>query len=386
MEKNRKFHRVQNHQPLNLRRKGIFISYCHQDGKAFKEFLAEELRPLRGEGAEILEDGLMQAGDNWKHQVLDYLSRARVAILLVTRSVVYSEAIREFEINEIRSRAEAGELVFLWLHVQKSDYGKLNIQDIIAPHDVREPLENDRQRQLEAAKEVFRLTKNILRGRQVIVAGSMPKSQVSEEFKKDCKNLGTSLIRNDFSLVCGSWRPEKADCYAYNGAVFQAKNEGLSGDDGVITCIGTDIGFKNQLHPDKDYIGYPTTLKTSLESRVRQVEQADIVVLIGGNTGSRDIIFEAAWQRKLVIPTGKYNGAGRDMYKALSRRLIRSISDMNPEQLGRGDAKDMLLTYVNELKVHFNVENVITLVKVFCSPSRPRAAGCQAHSIQTTLS
>lgn len=354
--------------PLKRRQgKGVFISYCHGEGDAFKELLIKKLTPLIGPGAEILDDDMMEAGDDWKVEVSDWLQRSRVAILLVTKSVPDSEPIRDFELCEIQKRVETGELVFLWLHVQKSDYSKLGIQDFIAPHDVKNPIEDNETFQRKALDEVFRITNNVLRGRQVIVAGSLPKGQTGEEFKRDCKDLGTALIRKRFSLICGSWNPDKADFHCFTGAVCQARGAILSGDTGVITCIGTQKGFSHPIPPDtKDYIGRPSILRTSLESRVRQVEQADIVVLIGGGTGSGDLVYETAWQRKLVIPTGKYGGTGKAMYKGLSRRLKRSISDMCPEQIGGGNTKDALFRLVDGLKENFDVDSIITLLKVFC--------------------
>ena len=107
----------------------------------------------------------------------------------------------------------------------------------------------------------------------------------------------------------------------------------------------------------------PTILSTSLESRV---EHADTVVLNGGATVSGDIVYETAWQRKPVIPTGKYGGTGKAMYKGLSRRLKRSISDMRPEQIGAENTKDGLLRLVDGLEQNFDVNTIITLLKVFC--------------------
>jgi hypothetical protein len=348
--------------------KGVFISYCHGEGDAFKESLIKELKPLEHEGAEILEDSLMEAGDDWRDKVQKYLHRSCIAILLVTKSVPYSKAILDFELNEIRRRVETGKLRFLWLHVEKSDYKKLDIENTISPHDIQKPLDSDAARQREALKEVFRITCNILRGRQVLVAGSLPDGKTNKQFIKDCEYLGAELIRNRFSLICGSWRFRTADYHCFKGAACQAKREGLPGDAEYIMCIGSEKGFNNQTHPDnEDYIKHPIIMKSSIESRVRQVEQADIVILIGGKSGSGDVVYETAWQRKLVIPSGKHGGSGNTMYKALSRRLKRSITDISPKQIGANN-KDRLFLIVDGLKKDFVVESVVELLNVFCRP------------------
>ena len=60
--------------PLKRRQgKGVFISYCHGEGDAFKELLIKKLTPLIGPGADIFEDDRMEAGDDWKVAVSDWL-------------------------------------------------------------------------------------------------------------------------------------------------------------------------------------------------------------------------------------------------------------------------------------------------------------------------
>lgn len=88
----------------------VFISYCHQD-EAWKERLVQQLRILESEGEfEVWEDRRIAAGDDWLAGIQEAITRARVAVLLVSAAFLASRFIREEEIPEILRRRQANGL------------------------------------------------------------------------------------------------------------------------------------------------------------------------------------------------------------------------------------------------------------------------------------
>jgi hypothetical protein len=87
--------------------KTVFISYCHKDVE-FINRLRVHLRPLEKKGLiDLWDDSKIHAGDLWKVAIAEALSRARVAILIITADFLASEFIAENELPPLLSKAEA---------------------------------------------------------------------------------------------------------------------------------------------------------------------------------------------------------------------------------------------------------------------------------------
>lgn len=79
----------------------VFLSYSHKDEK-WKEQLATHLGVLATQhGIDIWDDRRIKAGENWEGEIEDALSRARVAILLVSADFLNSEFVARREIPQI---------------------------------------------------------------------------------------------------------------------------------------------------------------------------------------------------------------------------------------------------------------------------------------------
>jgi hypothetical protein len=85
----------------------VFISYCHADSR-FLHRLLIHLRPLEKKGIiDLWADTKLQMGDLWIDQITHALSRARVAVLLITADFMASDFIIDNELPPILKKAEA---------------------------------------------------------------------------------------------------------------------------------------------------------------------------------------------------------------------------------------------------------------------------------------
>jgi len=84
----------------------VFASYCHQD-EAWKDRLVKQLRVLEREGdLEVWDDRRIAAGDDWLLEIEAAMSRARVAVLLISADFLTSGFILGKEVPEILRRRE----------------------------------------------------------------------------------------------------------------------------------------------------------------------------------------------------------------------------------------------------------------------------------------
>jgi len=85
----------------------VFISYSHKDTNYLDRLLVH-LRPLEKQGLiDFWVDTKLKAGDKWKKQIELALSRARVAILLISADFLASDFIVDNELPPILEGAEA---------------------------------------------------------------------------------------------------------------------------------------------------------------------------------------------------------------------------------------------------------------------------------------
>lgn len=88
------------------KRPNVFISYSHSD-KDYLDRLLVHLKPLEKEGLiDLWVDTRLRAGDRWKKEIEKALSRATVAVLLVSADFLASDFITENELPPILRNAE----------------------------------------------------------------------------------------------------------------------------------------------------------------------------------------------------------------------------------------------------------------------------------------
>jgi tetratricopeptide (TPR) repeat protein len=84
----------------------VFISYSHDD-ESWKDRLVAHLGVLEQEGLlEVWNDRRIAAGDDWQPEIEAAMSRAQVAVLLVTASFLTSKFIRGKEIPRLLERRQ----------------------------------------------------------------------------------------------------------------------------------------------------------------------------------------------------------------------------------------------------------------------------------------
>lgn len=124
-------------------RKTLFISYSHHD-RPWLEMLRPHLRPLERQGTvEIWDDTRIQAGMKWKDQINAAITRARVAVLLVSSHFLASDFIVSNELPPLLDSAERDGLTVLPLVVSPCRFTKTpSISRYQAVNDPRSTLQD----------------------------------------------------------------------------------------------------------------------------------------------------------------------------------------------------------------------------------------------------
>ena len=119
----------------------VFISYCHAD-RGFLDRLLVHLKPLERDGKlDVWADTRLRAGDKWKNEIERALSRATVAILIISADFKASDFIANNELPPLlRSAEEKGTRIFP-LIVRASRFARDgNLNHFQAVNDPKTPL------------------------------------------------------------------------------------------------------------------------------------------------------------------------------------------------------------------------------------------------------
>jgi len=121
-------------------RRGVFISYAHDDEKFWLDTLLRHLAPLKGLGIEVWTDRDIKPGALWHHDIQSSLGRAQVAVLMVTPAFLASPYIVSNELPKLLQAAKDEGLIVFWIPVKPSSYTLSKIKDFQAAHPPSQPL------------------------------------------------------------------------------------------------------------------------------------------------------------------------------------------------------------------------------------------------------
>lgn len=122
-------------------RKGVFVSYSHND-KVWLEKLQTVLKPLiRNESIELWDDTKIPAGSPWHKAVEEALTSSRVAILLVSPNFLASDFIVNEELPRILERHQKAGITIFWIAISASAYKHTELAQFQAANDPSRPLD-----------------------------------------------------------------------------------------------------------------------------------------------------------------------------------------------------------------------------------------------------
>jgi hypothetical protein len=144
---------------LVMPRDEIFVSYSHRDRKWLDELIITLAPLIRNRNITIWDDTKIAVGQRWKAEIADALERAKVAVLLVTRSFLASEFIANEEMPHLLEAANKAGLTVVWIAVGDSLYEETEITEYQAANDPGRPLNS--LAEAEVDRELVRIAKKL---------------------------------------------------------------------------------------------------------------------------------------------------------------------------------------------------------------------------------
>lgn len=118
----------------------IFFSYSRKD-RNWLERIQLVLKPALTEAKiEIWSDEKIFPGMKWQDEIRTALTRAKVAVLLVSPEFLASTYVQENELPEILNGADCKDITVVWVYIRPCMYKVTDIGDFQAAHDVNKPL------------------------------------------------------------------------------------------------------------------------------------------------------------------------------------------------------------------------------------------------------
>jgi len=128
----------------NVRRVNrIFVCCSHLDAEwleRLKVVAAPYLRSAESE-LDVWDDTRLQAGAEWKQEISQALSRAGVAVALVSENFLASRSVVDYELPAILQAAQTNGLRLLWVCVSSCGWQETPLKDFAATHDTNVPLD-----------------------------------------------------------------------------------------------------------------------------------------------------------------------------------------------------------------------------------------------------
>ena len=119
-----------------------FISYCHED-REWVDRLLRMLKPYTRKHKLLLwEDTKIQAGEDWQEEIRLALSKATIAILLVSDFFLESDFIFEHELPPLLNAAKKRGLTVIWALLTACLYDDSDLEAFKAAHNLNQPLDS----------------------------------------------------------------------------------------------------------------------------------------------------------------------------------------------------------------------------------------------------
>jgi hypothetical protein len=116
----------------------IFLSYSHEDEKWFN-LIEKVLRPVP-EHLFVWSDRRITPGSKWRDEINVALSKARIAILLVSRAFLGSKFIEQIELPTFIKAAADEQVRIFWIPVDHCLFSETPLSEIQAVFDPKRPL------------------------------------------------------------------------------------------------------------------------------------------------------------------------------------------------------------------------------------------------------
>lgn len=123
-----------------MERNQVFVSYSKKDQKWLDDFKKQIAPLVRNRTLELWDETRITPGQNWREQIEAALSRARVAVLLVTPDFLASDFIDKHVLPPLRDAAKREGLTILWILVRPCSYEKTALASYQPAHDIARPL------------------------------------------------------------------------------------------------------------------------------------------------------------------------------------------------------------------------------------------------------
>jgi ubiquinone/menaquinone biosynthesis C-methylase UbiE len=150
---------------VNFRRDEVFISYSHEDREWLKHLQVFLTPAFRAGRLKLWADTSLRTGDTWRAEIEAAISRARVAVLLVSPHFLASDFIERDEFPKILEAASQEGLTIVWMLVSAAPYELASVGRIVekiqCAHPVDQPL--DTLREPERNKVLTDFVRDLLR-------------------------------------------------------------------------------------------------------------------------------------------------------------------------------------------------------------------------------
>ena len=93
----------------------VFVSYSHQDRKWLERFQITLAPMIRKESLALWDDTQIRPGKVWESEIMNELSTAKVALMLVSPDFLASSFIADMELPKILKAAENDKLTIIWV-------------------------------------------------------------------------------------------------------------------------------------------------------------------------------------------------------------------------------------------------------------------------------